>query len=815
MAHDWGGVARALSTGSQTSLARGSRRGEREVPLVTNPRQKIALEDHDRPVHLGSAVSLSADGSVAAIGAYGDSEPNGRLAGSVYIFESTGEGWRRQAKLVADDGDDRDRFGRAVSLSADGTVAAVGAPEDEGPNGDDAGSVYIFEYAAGSWHQRDKLTGRDTDSGDFFGYAVALSADGATVLVGAQQNSDPNGFEAGSAYVFSQTDGWSQEVKLVPDDGSTNDRFGVGVALSADGNTALVGAPGDMDNGRLAGSTYAFERSSAGWRQAAKFVTDDRDDDEDADRFGSAVALDASGRTALVGARGDDPGGGFATGSAYVFGRSEGGWNQRAKLVSTTGDKKDYFGAAVALSRDGRTAVIGAPNDEDPNGNLSGSAHLFSASSGSWSRTGKLAPATSGESDNLGSAVALSADGSTTLVGAPDADGTGSWAGAAYVFGRPGSNVVSGTVVDVHGDPIPGVGLRAFDVGERTELDATTSSEDGSFTLSSLDSRRERQTLLLAEKRLGSGSDTRSWFTARVFDATQQPRFELSSDIGRLPLDRELLVEPTALLDDREEPLGMVSMWRTIGTPLRERPGPSKPTEQVVSIEVTNVNRDDPLGAEQAPDHNVHYNTQYDLTSGSFALSLPQDGVAVNYDGVSVLGLGTDPDVTVPADWHPLRTGLPLYPASANLGSTPFEKFSGSGSQRIEEGFGRMLGAIPVAGSLFGLYDTLDWAFGERLDLSAELSTPAARELRNPNVRDTVLRGWRSDGRQPAWDEASVVFSVPLRFTDTTVDRAEFVGQAEWIMDDDRPNGIQEGHGSFAWDVDFGPHGHVDGGDQR
>jgi len=230
----------------------------------------------------------------------------------------------QQARLLPDDGDNRDDFGVSVTLSSDGTTALVGAKKDEDPNGEEAGSAYVFDRSGGSWTQQAKLLPDDGDSGDWFGESVALSSDGTTALIGAPKNDFPNDSGEsilsgeGSAYVFDRAGGsWTQQAKLTPDYVPSMDAFGISVALSSDGATALIAAGGDEDpNGTLAGSAYVFDRSGGSWTQQAKLALDDG---EESDHFGASVALSRDGATALIGARGDEaPYGNFA-GSAFVF----------------------------------------------------------------------------------------------------------------------------------------------------------------------------------------------------------------------------------------------------------------------------------------------------------------------------------------------------------------------------------------------------------------------------------------------------------------------------------------------------------------
>ncbi|MDC3960907.1 FG-GAP repeat protein [Polyangium jinanense] len=148
---------------------------------------------------------------------------------------------------------------------------------------------------------------------------------------------------------------WTQHAKLLPSDGAAEHDFGLAVALS--GDTALVGAQGDDDQGSNSGSAYVFVRSGEVWTQQAKLLPSDGAADH---HFGFSVAL--ADDTALVGAYGDDDQGSFS-GSAYVFVRSGAVWTQQAKLLPSDGATSDFFGRSVALSGD--TALVGAEGNDD------------------------------------------------------------------------------------------------------------------------------------------------------------------------------------------------------------------------------------------------------------------------------------------------------------------------------------------------------------------------------------------------------------------------------------------------------------------
>jgi hypothetical protein len=153
-----------------------------------------------------------------------------------------GSGWawaltaEQEAKLTASDAADRDEFGRWLAI--DGATALIGGAEDD-DNGSGSGSVYVFVRGAGGWTEQGKLLAADGAVGDQFGWGVAL--DGDTAVVGAFRDDD-NGSASGSAYVFTRVGNtWSQQAKLLPADGEVGDRFGSSVAI--DGDTAVVSAP--------------------------------------------------------------------------------------------------------------------------------------------------------------------------------------------------------------------------------------------------------------------------------------------------------------------------------------------------------------------------------------------------------------------------------------------------------------------------------------------------------------------------------------------------------------------------------------------
>ncbi len=399
---------------------------------------KLLADDGATNDFFGFSVALSGD--TAVIGALrDDNDVNGIDSGSAYVFTRSGTTWSRQAKLTATDGAANDTFGGNVALSGD--TAVIGAlGDDDDVSGVDSGSAYVFTRSGTTWSQQAKLTATDGAAGDEFGYSVALSGD--TAVIGAARDDD-NGNDSGSAYVFTRSGTtWSQQAKLTTADGAAGDVFSISVALS--GDTAVIGADLDDEKGDNSGAAYVFTRSGTTWSQQAKLTANDG---AAGDLFGIRVALSAV--TAVIGAARDDDKG-DNSGAAYVFIRSGTTWSQQAKLTAADGAANDRFGTRVAISGD--TAVIGAILDDDK-GDNSGSAYVFTRSGASWRQQAKLIATDGAADDVFGWSVALSGD--TAVIGAPTSifvlpGGTGS----AYVFDINRDETPKG--MDVVVEPFPG-----------------------------------------------------------------------------------------------------------------------------------------------------------------------------------------------------------------------------------------------------------------------------------------------------------------------------------------------------------------------
>jgi hypothetical protein len=425
----------------------------------------------------GFSVALSADGNTALVGGWYDNSN----VGAAWVFVRSGGVWTQQAKLVASGAVGASDQGYSVALSSDGNTALVGGYGDN----TFVGAAWVFTRSGTTWSQQgSKLVGTGATGAAEQGRSVALSGDGNTALIGGP--ADNSG--AGAAWVFVRSNGaWSQQgSKIVAGDAIGSAEQGRGTALSYDGNTALIG--GADDNSGV-GATWAFVRSGGTWSEQAKLVGTGA---AGAGSQGLSVALSGDGDTALIGGPFDNS----DAGAAWVFTRSGTSWSQQGSKLVGSGMSGSIAtqGWSVALSEDGDTAAIGGPDDGYNNQAFAGpgAGWVFTrAGNGTFTQDGsKLFGSGPVGYAQQGWSVALSLDGSTVLVaGAYDNNGTG----AVWVFQNqlaptvsgvsPGSGPADGgTQVTITGSGFTGASgvdfgspaAAAYEVDSDTQITATT-----------------------------------------------------------------------------------------------------------------------------------------------------------------------------------------------------------------------------------------------------------------------------------------------------------------------------------------------------
>lgn len=433
-------------------------------------------EPNDR---FGGVVAISGDGATIAVGAEGEASAATGVnnvspgqgdnsaannSGAVYVFVKSANVWIQQAYVKASNTTDQDAFGKSISLSADGNTLVVGAPGEASAatginntspgqsdnSADGAGAVYIFTRTNDSWTQQAYIKASNAAASARFGWAISLSSDGSTLAVGSYA-------QDGAAYVYVRSGStWTEQAILKASNHEINDYFGYDVSLSDDGNAIAVGAPGEdsastgvnnvspgqADNSAdYSGAAYVFNRSGSVWTQQAYVKASNTGA---GDYYGYSVALNSDGSTLAVGAQleasaatgidsvspsQNDNSAPFA-GAVYVYYKSSGSWSQQAYIKSPVSGAS-RFGWDVALNDSGETLSVGATNT-NPSG--IGKAFTFKRTGGVWAALSEVAGPGTDQTDEFGSSVSLSTDGTSLLVGAPYVWNSFTSGGAAFLY---------------------------------------------------------------------------------------------------------------------------------------------------------------------------------------------------------------------------------------------------------------------------------------------------------------------------------------------------------------------------------------------
>ncbi|WP_026755573.1 T9SS type A sorting domain-containing protein [Sediminibacter sp. Hel_I_10] len=266
----------------------------------------------------GIDVSLSSDGSVLAIGAFSN-DGNGSNSGHVRIYTNTSGSW---IQIGADiDGEAAGDFsGEAVSLSSDGSVVAIGASNNDG-NGPNSGHVRVYQNISDSWIQ----VGADIDGEaaiDLSGDALSLSSDGSVIAIGAPNN-DGNGEDSGHVRVYKNiSDSWIQ-IGNDLDGEAAGDKFGQSVSLSSDGSVLAIGGQYNNGNGSVSGHVRAYKNISDNWVQIGADIDGEAMDNQS----GSSVSLSSDGSVLAIGASNNDENG-TDSGHVRVYQNISGSWTQ-------------------------------------------------------------------------------------------------------------------------------------------------------------------------------------------------------------------------------------------------------------------------------------------------------------------------------------------------------------------------------------------------------------------------------------------------------------------------------------------------------
>ena len=331
-----------------------------------------------------------------------------------------------------------DNSGKAISLSSDGKILAVGAEFHDGQFGNitSAGHVRIYEYneIKKDWEQ----LGQDIHGENrfaFFGYSVSLSGDGKTVAAGAPQNIVND--HPGRVRVFSYDDNlkvWKQRGKNLVGE-NIHDKFGESVSISEDGLSVIAGAINHGFNNSRTGHSriYRFSSTENDWVQRGKDIEGESADDYS----GISVDISSDGERVAIGADYND--GSFTSDAknghvrVFQFDTIRDDWTQMGKDIDGEA-AGDFSGSALSLSSDGNIVAIGAKSN-DGNGLDAGHVRVyrFDGNKNTWIQLGNDIDGESSK-DRFGGSVSLSSNGQIVAIGARSNSGSYKEAGHARVY---------------------------------------------------------------------------------------------------------------------------------------------------------------------------------------------------------------------------------------------------------------------------------------------------------------------------------------------------------------------------------------------
>jgi hypothetical protein len=407
----------------------------------------------------GFSVALSEDGDTAVVGGPEYEKDNG----AAWVFVRSGASWVQQGPRLS--GSEKSDFGDSVAISPDGNMIIVGGPGGPG------GAVWIFGRSGETWSSGTKLASPLAPAAGDFGETVALSSDGEVMFVGEPQFESGRG----AVWIYTKSGSeWVHQEHPLPCPESGLVLFGSSIALSETGATAIVGGlalhsfAGAAWVFQRTGSEWAQQGEPLGGTDEEPYTLEPHL----GSGFGGSVAISADGNTALVGGFFDHNG----AGAAWAFTRSGTSWSQQGPKIAAEGEVDSngggvggFFGTAIALTPDGHTAIVGAAGDSE----MAGAAWIFKRSEGRWlQQSGKLQGGEESGGGGFGNSVAIAADGHTALIGGgPAPEGSPPVVGGAWVFALLPPSAVTGGASQIGPNSATLPGLVDPDGNEVTECE--------------------------------------------------------------------------------------------------------------------------------------------------------------------------------------------------------------------------------------------------------------------------------------------------------------------------------------------------------
>lgn len=374
-----------LSTSQPVQLGHSSLSARKVAGFVNKP-------SSFQPPLVGFGESVAIHGDTLVVGA---SNWGMVSNGKVFVYQYRAGEWVEQTRLVASDRDDTiqhdHNFGKSVAIYGD--TIAVGAPKaDDQQVGENTGAVYIFERRGENWEQTNILKAPDIRPNAGFGRDAKLSDDTLVVTLDYGEN---------GVYIFKRSgDSWIEQARLSEGGSGERDWFGASTAVHGDWLAVSVQFDFEEERGWRKEAVYLYRRDGDDWQKASELSVPERKI-----FFGSSLAMD--GETLVIGAPGDREAG-FWAGAAFVYRRDGETWREQAKLIAPDSTIMTGFGSSAAVQGD--ILVISAPGSSEY-GFWSGQAYLYQYQADTWIIQEKLIPPDESKfGGEFGSRIAIDGD---------------------------------------------------------------------------------------------------------------------------------------------------------------------------------------------------------------------------------------------------------------------------------------------------------------------------------------------------------------------------------------------------------------------
>ncbi len=392
-----------LALGASTSSA-----NDNNTTAATNFtfQAKLTADDGTAETFFGQLVAINGD--TAIVGALVNNGNNGLF----YVFVRSGNTWTQQAKLIPSDGV-AVNFHSGLSAAISGDTVVINGPAATINSNPNQGGAYVFIRSGTTWTEQQRLTASDGAAQDQFGSVVSI--DGDSIVVGAVRDDVGSNTDQGSAYVYVRQGAvWTEQAKLVANDGAANGLLGLRVSIN--GDTVAVSTSNFSSSS--VGHAYVFFRTGTNWSQQANLSVCEAHSPNIPCRIASVAV---NGDTLIFGDQGVNVGNNTFQGAAYVFIRSGATWSQQQRLTASDGKTDDSFGFSAI---EGNTIVVGARD----------SAYVFTRSGNVWTEQQKV---------QLSRANSMAFSGNSILLGTPFETINGNTnQGSVHVFVAPVASTI-------------------------------------------------------------------------------------------------------------------------------------------------------------------------------------------------------------------------------------------------------------------------------------------------------------------------------------------------------------------------------------